>query len=175
MAKDAIMRVALKADMSAGRVTLNGDTLLVVYAGVSTVDLVSYVLKRPSLSVSGVLAGAGAMYGSTVLDDRFENLLSQLSGREKHHEMPEKSHYMALQYCQDTIKPKFDKELDGVFCADAQCRRRYWDRGRGRLYPAGWPRNTWSAVVQHVPMTLHMTLLMDAEARSNTDQVEISY
>ncbi|KAI9367138.1 actin-like ATPase domain-containing protein [Aspergillus egyptiacus] len=89
------------------------DVFIVCDAGGGTVDLISYMVKSTEpLSLVEVTKGTSRMCGSTLLDQRFEEILRERMGFENYKALSKKSKEDALKYWQDRVKPNFAGKFD---------------------------------------------------------------
>ncbi|KAJ5355531.1 uncharacterized protein N7496_012743 [Penicillium cataractarum] len=96
-----------------------GDCVIVCDAGGGTVNLITYrVNKTEPLRLSEITEGTGAICGSVVLDERFEEFLTIRIGKERYNQLPRTSKAFALKYWQDYVKPNYQGPLDTDDFAD---------------------------------------------------------
>ncbi|KAF8439648.1 hypothetical protein BGX38DRAFT_1273225 [Terfezia claveryi] len=100
-----------------------GDVYVIADCGGGTVDLIPYeVTKISPLKVSECTIGTGALYGSTVLNRRFEDLVISRIGQEAYDKMDDDDRQVMRKDFETEIKPKYhpdndhDDELDDDNC-----------------------------------------------------------
>ncbi|RPA91803.1 actin-like ATPase domain-containing protein [Choiromyces venosus 120613-1] len=93
-----------------------GDTFVVADCGGGTVDVISYTItKKSPLEVVECVKGTGGMCGSTVLNERFEDLVRRRIGNRFDKMKPEGRIHMMKQF-NDILKPGFtDSEDEDIF------------------------------------------------------------
>ncbi|RPA90385.1 hypothetical protein L873DRAFT_1718078, partial [Choiromyces venosus 120613-1] len=93
-----------------------GDTFVVADCGGGTVDVISYTItKKSPLEVVECVEGTGGMCGSTVLNERFEDLVRRRMGNRFDRMRPEGRIHMMNEF-NDTLKRDFtDSENEDIF------------------------------------------------------------
>ncbi|CAG8191229.1 unnamed protein product [Penicillium olsonii] len=89
------------------------DCLIVCDAGGGTVDIITYrIAQTEPLRFSEVTEGTGAVCGSALLDDAFQDLLETEYKKTYKRPIPKATMKAARQYWQDYIKPTFRGPID---------------------------------------------------------------
>ncbi|PWW76338.1 actin-like ATPase domain-containing protein [Tuber magnatum] len=94
-----------------------GDTFIVADCGGGTVDVISYTITRtsPKLEVVECVEGTGAMCGSTVLNERFEQLVRDRMGS-SFDKMKHEGRVHMMKEFNDSLKRNFaDSEDEDIF------------------------------------------------------------
>ncbi|KAJ6050332.1 hypothetical protein N7499_010276 [Penicillium canescens] len=85
-----------------------GDCLIVCDAGGGTVDIITYRVKQTEpLIFEEATEGTGAVCGSVMLDERFDDLVKTIIEQKSAKGLPPVSARAARRYWQDYIKPKY--------------------------------------------------------------------
>ncbi|PWW76349.1 actin-like ATPase domain-containing protein [Tuber magnatum] len=96
-----------------------GDTFVVADCGGGTVDVISYTIARksPKLEVAECVGGTGAMCGSTVLNERFEELVRDRIG-DKFDKMKHEARLFMVKEFNDSLKRNFtdSEDEDSFIC-----------------------------------------------------------
>ncbi|PWW76345.1 actin-like ATPase domain-containing protein [Tuber magnatum] len=93
-----------------------GDTFVVADCGDRTVDVISYTITRisPQLELVECVGGTGAVCGSTVLNERFEELVRDRIG-DKFDKMKHEARLYMVKEFNDILKRNFtDSEDEGI-------------------------------------------------------------
>ncbi|KAG0126370.1 hypothetical protein HOY82DRAFT_570205 [Tuber indicum] len=94
-----------------------GDTFVVADCGGGTVDVISYTITRkfPKLEVVECVEGTGALCGSTVLNERFEELVRDRIG-DRFDKMKHEGRVYMMKEFNDSLKRNFtDSEDEDLF------------------------------------------------------------
>ncbi|KAL7948670.1 hypothetical protein V8C42DRAFT_351698 [Trichoderma barbatum] len=98
---------------------LPGDSFVVCDAGGGTVDLITYEVEEtlPQIHVKELVPGAGRLAGSLALNQRFEEAVRRLVGKEQWRVLrPSKGYDVAAKYFDEDVKRKFmDRESDEYY------------------------------------------------------------
>ncbi|PWW76350.1 actin-like ATPase domain-containing protein [Tuber magnatum] len=95
-----------------------GDTFVIADCGGGTVDVISYTIARksPKLEVAECVGGTGAVCGSTVLNERFEELVRDRIGLPRFDKMKHEARLYMVKEFNDSLKRNFtDSEDEDIF------------------------------------------------------------
>ncbi|OQE25757.1 hypothetical protein PENFLA_c008G01281 [Penicillium flavigenum] len=100
-----------------------GDCLIVCDAGGGTVDIITYRVKQTNpLRFEEATKGIGAVCGSVMLDERFDEVIKRIIEKESNEPLPQSTARAARKYWQDYIKPGYTGPLDD----GEMCELGYW-------------------------------------------------
>ncbi|KAJ5573352.1 uncharacterized protein N7459_007779 [Penicillium hispanicum] len=96
-----------------------GDCFIVCDAGGGTVDLITYrITQNEPLRLEEVTEGTGAVCGSVILDERFEDFLVRIIGKNRYNSLPAASKLIAMRHWQNYIKPSYQGRVHSDGFAD---------------------------------------------------------